>query len=230
MSHKYLSYIVMDFETGGLKSQENAIVELAALGVDGNTLEPEHPLECIIEPSYHGGSLSYEPGAFQAHGITEDQMRKEGIPLKEMMSRFVDLCVKMNKFGSNQKWKVMLVGKNLGFDLAFLEQAEKYTKVDLSKYIHGHKDHNGKFIPHMIDVEHWALLMFGNDESMGTHKLIDIANKLGVQLVGAHRAMNDVFATYEILVKMVLLLRGMGEGVEKGVGGSKPRARNKFKY
>lgn len=79
----------------------------------------------------------------------------------------------------------LLVAHNAQFDLWFLEA--------ISKYFRGTSITNSFLDTNLMCVDHFPFM---------SNKLVDVCSRLGVELNGAHRALNDVLGMWEVLQKL----------------------------
>lgn len=206
MAQKLNPYIILDFETGGVKGgKENAITEVAMLCVDGGTFMEVGRYESYVQP-YIG--YEYEDKALEYTGITMDLLRAEGKPLLQVGNEMCELIKKWHSETSNTHTKKpVVVGHNIQFDISFLQQVMKESKNDISKYFDGKLDFYGKYYPDYLDTKRLAMLAFSNDDNFTSFKLGNCIQKVGLNLTDAHKAINDVIATKEMLIKFVNRLR-----------------------
>lgn len=78
----------------------------------------------------------------------------------------------------------VLAGYNVNFDMKFIEKAA--NEVGL------------KFDNEVQDI----MVLARQNIHVGNYKLKTVVNSLGIDLVDAHRAYNDAFATAEVLLKL----------------------------
>ncbi len=212
---KVRSLLCFDFESGGLDNKtgnHSALVaakEFAAIGLDGVTLEQIISYDTIIQPydEKHEDQL----GAIALHGLTKARCKVEGIPLRQMMTDFVQLVTETNKYNSKTA-RPCLLGHNVGFDGNFLGDLVRRTGVDLSKYLAGQVDCYGNFVPMMIETIELAQALWGPlaDETPKFFTLGACCARAGIDLIDGHRAMNDVVATVELYRYLVARLRATG--------------------
>lgn len=200
---KTAPYIIFDFETGGFEATKNAVTEMAAISIYGDTLQQISQFEGML--TYYDDDLIYDQQALNVTHITHD-MIKEGISLKDFVNGLIKFFQE-STIHSGAKHMPILVAHNPQFDIPFLQQLFFKANKDLSKYVAGKKDFYGNFQPAYIDTIRESQMLWGNDATMTSHKLIDCINKAGLELVSAHRAMNDVVATKDLLVYIINKMR-----------------------
>ena len=225
MAHKINPYIILDFETGGLKGSKNPITEIGAICITGDTLMEVGRYESYVQP-YLG--YEYDPKALQFTGTTLEKLSQQGKPLEVVVKEFAALVKEWhNKTSGTHTKKPIIVGHNLGkFDKNFLQQIFVETKIDLRPLFEGEDNFYGKYEPMYIDTILLSKLAFGGDETMTSYNLTACVNKVGQSLADAHKAINDVIATKEMLIEYVNRLRS---NVSSGTS-EKIRFRNNFRF
>src|SRR5690554_1161596 len=213
-NEKRQNYIVYDLETGGFDCKRVAITEIALIAIDGFTLEETERYTTFIKPysvteiSEDGvkteKKLEYDSQALQVTGITMD-MIMSGKESKDVVREVSDF---MKRHGTGARKKPILCGHNIiDFDNPFLQVLFKSQKKELEKFI------NPK---HYIDTMWWSRMKTPKDKDQyGTHKLSDACSRQGIELVDAHRAMNDTAANSRLVVSYLKSLRGEGVVVEQ---------------
>ena len=193
---KKINYIVYDLETGGFSAEKNPITEVAMIAIDGETLEETSRYTTFVQPYLN---LEYDPQALKATGI-DMNMIMSGKDAK-VVSREVSNFITSQGTGLNKK--PILCGHNIiKFDNPFLYKLLNLTKKDLYSIIN--KDI-------FIDTMWWSRLKTPVDsDSFGKHNLTSACNREGIELVDAHRAMNDTSANARLVVSYLQNLRGKG--------------------
>lgn len=226
MANKNNPYLVIDFETGGFDCRRCAVTEIAVKILSGDTLKELGRYEAYIKPY---GAYEYDQEALDFTGITLEKLDREGkelsVVIKELC-QVIDEAREKDGTKSSHNKKPIMVGQNIQFDKGFCHQMFKETKTDLKKYFSGEIDFFGNFHPESIDSIHLAKLTFGNDEMVTSYKLTLICGKLGIDIVDAHKAMNDVDATGNVLSSLTSRLRSG----ETGTNSDKIRVRNDFHF
>ena len=159
----YKNTAVFDFETLGLNSATDPILEVAALRIRGGN----------IVGSYHelaNPSLLIPARITEITSIT-DEMVAGCAPVDHVIHRL------MAFIGDDS----LLIGHNVAFDLGFLDA--NYRRI------YGHSVCN-----HFLDTRAMCIKRF----PFKSHKLIDVCGYLDIKFDGAHRALNDVMATWEV--------------------------------
>jgi DNA polymerase-3 subunit epsilon len=121
------------------------------------------------------------PEGIPIHGITEDMVRGQPT-IDVVLPAFHAFCS-----------DTVLVAHNAAFDMRFLELKEERTKL--------------RFGQPVLDTLLLSAVIHPNQDS---HKLEDIAKRLGIQIEGRHNALGDAYATGEVFLKMVPLLADKG--------------------
>ena len=218
MGKKLSNYVIFDFETGGLKSEENPVCEVAMIAIKGDTFEEIGRYEAIVQ-NYN--DLEYTPQAMNVHGITMNQINN-GATIQEMVQGMTDLFKKAND-GMGAWNKGILIGHNGQFDISFLNYAFNYCKKDLSKVVASSKEDG---YPAFLDTMWLSRMKWNNDNTMTHFKLSDCISKAEVDLVDAHRAMNDVISTKDLFVKLTKDMRS--NAVSVGDSALEERYRTNF--
>lgn len=172
-----LSYAVFDTETTGFSPDRgDEIVSIGAVRVVNGRVRRQEVFDRLVDPR-----RSVPAASSAVHGITTEMVR--GQPELEQVlphfARFVEDAV--------------LVGHNVGFDLAFLRAREERTGVRLTSPVLDtllldaavHPDHDG-------------------------HSLEAIAGRLGVDVTGRHTALGDALVTADVFVRLLALLQARG--------------------
>lgn len=228
INKKVNSYIILDFETGGLsnysKTVENRklpnpkvvpITEVALIAVEGYDLKELFRYDSFVKPY---GDLEYQQGAADITGITKAKVVKDGIDIKQLAK---DLHQAFKEADVNKAWwaRPILVCHNAQFDIPFLQEIQTYVpSFDLSKLVAGDKDTHGNFYPAFIDTMYQSKMLWGSavmahkDEDF---KLGSCCDRAGIDLVDGHRAMNDVVATTDLLRYIISRTRATGVSDEK---------------
>lgn len=193
MKHK--NFLVFDFETGGTDPRTTAATEIGCLMVDGNTLEFKETYQSLIKP--FSEELQYTEAAFKVTGLSLDILNNEGKDIKLVVSEIEDYILRNTPY-KDQKYKPVLVGHNVQFDIGYLSQIFLFCKKDFSKLISTTKDIYGTPYPSYIDTIELTAQALGHKEDLKNWKLSTICEYLGIELNDAHRAMNDVYSTAEL--------------------------------
>jgi DNA polymerase-3 subunit epsilon len=120
-------------------------------------------------------------GSVKIHGITADMLSGQP-PIERTLPIFRAFVA-----------DTILVAHNAAFDMRFLELKEAGTGI--------------RFDRPVLDTLLLSAVLFPNQES---HRLEEIAERLGVSVLGRHTAVGDAIVTAEIFLKMLPLLAGKG--------------------
>ena len=209
---KTLNYIVYDLETGGFSKEKHAITEIAMIAINGRTLEEIGRYESFIRPY---ASLGYDQQALNVTGITMEMInsgKDAKVVAKEVSDFIKDTGTGMNK-------KPILCGHNIKkFDNPFLSDFLKFHKKDLWKLIN----------TEIMDTMWWSRMKTPfDDDEFGKHNLPDACSRQGIEVIDAHRAMNDTAANASLVIAYLKSLRGAGESVDRV---EKHNYRDTFKF
>lgn len=199
-SAKYI--IVSDFETSGLCNKEKpafdtiAAVEMAIVVIDLEKLSIVEEKSLMFERDYKEG-LIYTEEAQAVHGITAEMQKENGLPLKTI---YKELCSLFKKY-KNPRQLCTIAGHNyVGYDFAFLKNFFKYMGDDIDNYV--------KFVLDTMLFAHMSALEQENYQ-LGTCCQLN-----GIDLVNAHRALDDTKANALLMLEYVKKLRGEGGSSE----------------
>ncbi len=162
-------YVIFDVETTGLKPEDgHGVVELAAQRVHGRQVVDV--FDSLVNPG-----VKIDKEAEAVHGISNDQVQKEGKSIMEVIPSFV-------LFASG----ATLVAHNIGFDLGFI-----------NKHL---KDLN---LPAISNPTIDTLQLARSKVVVGSYSLMYLARHFSISQPKAHRAMADVEVTRELLYKLL---------------------------
>lgn len=227
--------IVFDFETGGLDAAKCAATQISLHAVRLDTFEVMEKLNLYIAPynykpgidkpvrkvvrskyDIEDGAMSlmeYNDKALQVSGITMGILESKGQELQSVCEQIIDF-IERNTLKVAANNKPFLVGQNVLFDVAFMQQIMLYTGLydRFAKAVDGKKDFWGHFQPYCIDTILLAKLAFDHDKSVSSWKLELSAERLGIDLDDAHDADADVTATREIMRVLTVRMRNSDGG------------------
>ena len=214
--------VVFDIETGGFLREDHqyGICEIALLAIDSETLEEVDRYEAIIAPyvTKSGELTEYTESAFQVHGIPMSKI-EEGKSAKEVAG---DIIKFLKSVGAGGRFgKPILSGHNIeDFDIPFVVQFMELQKKDLSKVV------NNSFT---LDTVWLTRLTYQGPLKLKDNSLGSACESNQIELVDAHRAMNDVEANAELVKAYIRRLRGVG--LEGGISSEKKeRFRVNFQF
>lgn len=205
-------FICYDLETGGLTHLQNPITEIALIVYDAETLKEVDRFESLIKPY---DNLTLEPKALEVTGITKE-MLKQGEQIEDIVEVLIAIFETYTKGSSKFKLKPILVGHNIQeFDNKFLEYAFSRQEKNLYDYIGGSQD----------------TLNLGRARWVGQQKKFNLAScckSAGVEVVDAHRAINDVEANKELHINFINAMRSNSNQESGTESQESPRVQFKF--
>lgn len=243
--------IVFDFETGGLDVTKCAATQIAMHAVRLDTFELKESLNLYIAPYRQQPGLNkpvrkvvkskydiqesespmmeYTQRALEISGITMELLNTKGSDLKVVCEEIIDFIRRnTEKVAANNK--PILVGQNVLFDIAMMQQIMLYTGLydEFSKVVDGKKDFWGHFQPYYIDTIALAKLAFDHDKSVTSWKLEMTAERLGIEMDDAHDADADVAATRDIVRVLTARMRN-SDGSSNAVGALSAEQKDKMR-
>lgn len=244
--------IVLDFETGGLDCTRCACTQIALQAVRLDTWEVLDRYVSYIAPYEKqalGGApkrkvlktrqqqeedaraepMDYEAAALSYTAITMDMLRAHGVDLRQVAADVIGFARK-HTLSKGARYKPILIGQNIPFDVGFLQQMMAYAGLtkEFSQVFAGTTDFYGNFQPHYLDTIDLARLCFAGDASVSSYKLELIAERLGIELDDAHDADADATATRQVAALCSRRLR-QGGGTADGITERMPKTRDHFK-
>ncbi len=225
---KINSYILYDWETGGLDCKKHPVTELAMLAINGVTLDEILRYDDLIAP--YDEKLEYQQQALNITGLTIDKLEKDGIPLKQLGENMKQVFREANVYNSKNS-RPILVAHNADFDRSFMQVVCDRLEIDLSKYVDGEFDAWGKFIPHTIDTIDWAKALDAHKtENTTNFKFGSCCQRAGVQYADGHRALNDVVSMADLFRYYVTRLRSGSSDVQVMEGKAIAKHRQVFEW
>lgn len=213
-------FIIFDFETGGLDSNINPVTEIAVMTIKGGDLTLIESYQQLIAP--YSDSLIYDLKAEKVSGISKELVQSEGASITQVAEQTFQIMKNANMSQAKTPGlKPILVGHNVQFDIDFLHHLFYYGfgkdyQKQMKEILHGREDRFGNFQPSYIDTWSVCKSWFQNDNELLDYKLATVSEKLGVDLNNAHRAMNDVISTTEVLRRYLINLRSSYSANHKG--------------
>jgi DNA polymerase III subunit epsilon len=122
-----------------------------------------------------------DPVSVRVHRITEDMLRGQPT-IDEVLPAFHAFCE-----------DTVLIGHNAAFDMRFLQLKEESTRI--------------RFHQPVLDTLLLSAVLHPAQES---HRLEDIAGRLGVRITARHSALGDALVTAGVFLKMIGLLAEAG--------------------
>lgn len=247
---KIYTGIVLDFETGGLDAARCACTQIALQSVRFDTWEVIDRYASYIYPynrqqigvakrkvlrsrreieqEQAGVLMDYEPVALNYSGITMERLYESGVDIRKVAEDVIQLAERA-ALSKGPQCKPVLIGQNITFDIAFLQQLFAYAAMnkEFEKVFAGNKDFYGNFQPHYIDTIDLARLAMAHDPQVSSYKLELICERLGIELDDAHDADADVTATLQVARVCSARLRNASTG-DIAVG-KREKTRDHFK-
>lgn len=170
------SFVAYDFETSGLSSQNDCIIEIGAIKVIDGIIDEskEFKFECLLKPN--NGVLKISSFIESLTGIT-NEMLIEGIELEEAITSFKDFIGNYPLVGYNSQ----------SFDSKFLFQACRLT--------------NNFIDNEQIDLIKQARI-YKYEHYLPDAKLSTMANHFNIINKNAHRAYDDALTTAKLYLMM----------------------------
>lgn len=204
MAQANLRYVIVsDTETSGLPSKggkgkpevkafwDILLVEVAAVVVDLFEMKIVKEYDAIIKP--YKEDYIWSPAAEQTHGLSQNYLNDNGLDIEDVYYDYKNILTTYK----NNKVKAVLCGHNFqGFDIPFIEGLFEFHKDDLWEYVRW--------------VEDTQKMAYYRATEQTDYKLGTCCRKEGVELVDAHRALNDTRANALLFMKYISVLRGEG--------------------
>lgn len=172
-----LPFLVLDTETTGLDVRQDRIVALGAVRMQGMRIFPTEIVDLLVHPG-----RPIPPRAIAVHGIS-DAMIASAPVFADLADRVQSLCDGL-----------VLVGHNIGFDLAMIEREMKLMGRDWRR-------------PIALDTLNLYAALRPDAKMLD---LEAIAADLGVEVRGRHTALGDALMTAEIFGRMMPFLADAG--------------------
>lgn len=245
---KIYTGLVLDFETGGLDATRCACTQVAVQAVRFDTWETIDRYASYIYPysrqqigttrrkvlhtraQITGQTeplMDYEQVALDYSGISLEQLYAVGAPLEQVAADILRVAAAAT-LSKGPQCKPILIGQNIPFDIAFLQQMMAYAAQgkEFEKVVAGTKDFYGNFQPHYIDTLDLARMALAHDPQVTSYKLELVCERLGIELDDAHDAEADVTATVQVARVCSARLRNAAEG---GISQAREKTRDHFK-
>lgn len=191
-----VKYIVMaDTETGGLPNSnvkafdDIALCEVALVVIDVPNLKICDEFSAIIKPYKEG--LIYSAEAEEVHKITKQVIDEQGIELKDAFKIVKQYLTKYK----NPYHKAIFGGHNFaGYDMSFFENMFSFFEDDIYNYV--------KWVEDTQKLAYYAFPELPN------YKLTTCCNAVGVELVEAHRALQDTKSNALLMIELLKWIQG----------------------
>jgi DNA polymerase III epsilon subunit-like protein len=171
------NFAFIDIETTGLDVIDHEIIQIGCVLTDP-LLQVIEEFEIKIIPLH----LEYADPVSMKINHYDEKLWTNAIPLKEAM-----------KILASKTKEAIMVGQNIAFDFAFLENA--FSKYHIKNTMHYHK----------LDTISMAWAKFHNDTTFEHFSLRDMCIRFGIKNEQAHTALSDARATYELYKKLMSL-------------------------
>jgi DNA polymerase III epsilon subunit family exonuclease len=170
----YNRVLCFDFETTGLNGYTDEIIEIGAILLEKKEgqLEVTQELSLLVMPS-----RPLPQKIIDITHITDELLLREGVSQQEAFQRFIDLY---------QDEKTLLIAYNIQFDLLFLQTL---FRRQWNPFFSIKND--------VLDV-----MAIYKDRHRFPHRLDQCVQTYGVDVKNTHRALDDIKATYQALLKM----------------------------
>ncbi len=171
---KHERVLLFDFETTGLNGLTEEIIEIGAILLEkkDSQFEITEELSLLVIPS-----RPLPEKIIEITHITDDMLLRDGVSQQEAFHRLFDLY---------QDENTLLIAYNIQFDLLFLQTLFRR---------HWNKFYNIK--NDILDV-----MAIYKDRHRYPHKLDACVQTYHVDVKNTHRALDDIKATYQALLKM----------------------------
>lgn len=189
---------MLDCETGGLDHDENPITQIAMVNFDHDTLKVNWEWSSFLKP-YAG--LVINPIVYKKTTVTPQDVAN-GSTSKIVVKEMIKLFKQSNSSNGHAKGNTIIAGHNvIAFDRKFLEYMFLTEGHEIYEFISGD----------MIDTLTLAKAFWPKEK----HNLTNCCKLIGYNLTGAHGALADTRATYEVYKHFVKNMRGGNSKQEK---------------
>lgn len=191
---------MFDCETGGLDETANPITEIALVNFDLDTYKVNWEYQTFVQPY---NDLVIDPIVYQKTLVTEKDVLN-GITSKELVKQLIKLFKQSNTSNGKNQGNTIMAGHNvIAFDRRFIEYLFLTETEDIYDYI------SREFHDTLVDAR--RLWRGENDK----HNLGACCKRINYDLTGAHGAMNDTRATFELYRYLTNRLRSNDSSVIK---------------
>lgn len=164
-------FLFIDTETGGLDDQNCALIQVAVIATTENFVILD-TFEGLIYPH---NNLSITEKSIEVHGFTREKL--QGNPREEkVMQNFAAFC--------RQYPKYRFAGYKAQYDQGFIAAALKRQDIRGELFL----------LPPFCLYEESRKKVSG----LENYKLVTVAQHFGINMAGAHDAMNDIFGTLQL--------------------------------
>ncbi|MFA5560437.1 MAG: 3'-5' exonuclease [Acholeplasmataceae bacterium] len=185
LKHEHI--LVFDFETTGLDARSCQIIEIGAVLLKKRVDQYEvlETLQLLVQTDE-----PLPPKITDITNITDEMLLRDGVTEQEAFNRLSALMLKED---------TLLIAYNIQFDLQFLTAL--FHKYESKTYRIKHD---------ILD----AMAVY-KDRNPYPHRLENAVAKYQVEVPNTHRALDDVMATLNVLVKMRAEKDNLGKYVNK---------------
>jgi DNA polymerase III epsilon subunit family exonuclease len=166
--------LLFDFETTGLNAAYEQIIEIGAilLELKNGKYEIVEELSTLVE-----ADKPLSPKIVEITHITDEMLLRDGIPESIAFQKLFDMYRDEN---------TLLIAYNILFDLSFLQALFR-------KYYQPHFE---------IKNDILDIMAIYKDRHRYPHRLENAVNTYHVDIKNTHRALDDIKATYEVLLAL----------------------------
>lgn len=219
----------LDFETGGKDCKVHGITEVGLVSFRIDNFEKISSFQAYVKPYNKvdivkrvrkksdkpvDSLMVYTDEALEYTGLSIELLKEKGLELDNVVESLIAEFEKANLDGSRVS-KPILVGHNIQFDIGFLHQIFAFTKNDLSKYLSGKEDFYGNFQPDYFDTLRISRAYYANSNKNTRYNLETLTEELDIDLVAAHTAEDDTYASNEVFQKYLNLMRSGNGQISK---------------
>jgi len=180
---KIIKYAVMDTETGGFDPVDNALLEVAIVGIDED-FEVVSKIEFLIKP---GKGKRVHQSALDVNKIKMNVVEEEGIDVEDINEVIEEW------FGKNRIMQPLIpVGHN------YIKFDQKFLRVNIPGY-------SRFFSSDPIDTLVASRKYVSNSSKMTKANLGAMRTEFGIEMINNHRAMDDALVNVEVFKKLVEL-------------------------
>jgi len=199
LNHK--TYIVADFETGGLDCKKHEPIELAAVAIDPYKLEivPNSEFCSLMRPLFPD---NLEAKALEVNGRTKEELLHPDVPHPK--SVWTDFCRYAKSYNKgNSRWTApILIAHNVDFDFGFMSKLARDYKLGYN----ADNDRCNLFFTNKdtVDLLFW---WFEGSSELPNLRLDSFRDYTGYSKEDAHSALPDVIFTAKVLIRYLSFQR-----------------------
>jgi len=177
LKDKYKNILLFDLETTGLSSKNDRIIEIGAILLERDEMSLQYKIKNELSVLIKQDRPLPEK-IIEITNITDDMLETVGITEAEAFARFNELMVP----------NCLLVAYNIQFDYGFISAL--YQRVMNHATFEIKND--------LLDV-----MAVYKDRHPYPHRLESAVSKYNVEVASTHRALDDIKATFLLLVEMI---------------------------